>query len=310
MKKWFMVLAAGLLAACASVNKNTVNYQMSLFDQTRYYVVAGEGAKKEDASAAALNNMRKEFERAAQIANLQVLDDILANAKVKKVWKEKNSHPKNYFALAVLDRTLAQNMLAAPMDALDAKLAGLAKSLSAGPEPFAALKLAFNMQPLVQERNVYQDAYAFINAGQEGYRSEEFAAYKEALKNAMGTVKVSIKTKGPQHMVLLSQITDALNQMGLGVAQNPQEDSPLQILVETTVDGYSSDRVKGLEWCSSGASVSMVDNTLGATFARFHVQDRAGTSRRPDSLRRSMQGVGEKAAQQISQRMYAYLKIR
>lgn len=310
MKKWFMVLAAGLLAACASVNKNTVNYQMSLFDQTRYYVVAGEGAQKEEASAAALNNMRKEFERAAQIANLQVLDDILANAKVKKVWKEKNSHPKNYFALAVLDRTLAQNMLAAPMDALDAKLAGLAKSLSAGPEPFAALKLAFNMQPLVQERNVYQDAYAFINAGQEGYRSEEFAAYKEALKNAMGAVKVSIKTKGPQHMVLLSQITDALNQMGLGVAQTPQEDAPLQILVETTVDGYSSDRVKGLEWCSSGASVSMVDNTLGATFARFHVQDRAGTSRRADSLRRSMQGVGEKAAQQISQRMYAYLKIR
>lgn len=310
MKKWFMVLAAGLLAACASVNKNTVNYQMSLFDQTRYYVVAGEGAQKEEASAAALNNMRKEFERAAQIANLQVLDDILANAKVKKVWKEKNSHPKNYFALAVLDRTLAQNMLAAPMDVLDAKLAGLAKSLSAGPEPFAALKLAFNMQPLVQERNVYQDAYAFINAGQEGYRSEEFSAYKEALKNAMGAVKVSIKTQGPQHMVLLSQITDALNQMGLGVAQNAQEDAPLQVVVETTVDGYSSDRVKGLEWCSCGASVSMVDNTLGATFARFHVQDRAGTSRRADSLRRSMQGVGEKAAQQISQRMYAYLKIR
>lgn len=310
MKKWFIVLAAGILAACASVNKNTVNYQMSLFDQTRYYVVAGEGAQQEEASAAALSNMRKEFERAAELANTQILDDILANAKVEKVWKEKNSRPKNYFALAVLDRTLAQNMLAVPMDALDAKLAGLAKSLAAGPEPFAALKLAFNMQPLVQERNVYQDAYAFINAEQEGYRSEEFASYKEALKNAMGAVKVSIQTKGPQHMVLLSQITDAINQMGLGVAQNAQEDAPLQVIVETTVDGYSSDRVKGLEWCSSGASVSMVDKTLGATFARFHVQDRAGTSRRPDSLRRSMQGVGEKAAQQISQRMYAYLKIR
>ena len=94
MKKWFIVLAAGILAACASVNKNTVNYQMSLFDQTRYYVVAGEGAQQEEASAAALSNMRKEFERAAELANTQILDDILANAKVEKVWKEKIPAPK------------------------------------------------------------------------------------------------------------------------------------------------------------------------------------------------------------------------
>ena len=310
MKKWFMVLAAGLLAACAHVNKNTVSYQVSLFDQTRYYVVAGEGGDKETASAAALKNMRKAFENAVEVSDPQILDDILANAKVEKVWKEKNSSPKNYFALAVLDRETAQKMLAVPMDALDAKLAGFAKSLSSGPEPFAALKLAFNMQPLVAQRNEYQDLYAFINAGQEGYRQAEFAQYKEALKNAMGAVKVSIQTQGPQHMVLLSKITDSLNQLGLGVAQGDVEDAPLTVLVETTVDDYSSDRVKGLEWCSSGASVSMVDETLGVTFARFHVQDRAGTSRRPDSLRRSMEGVGDKAAQQISQRRYEYLKIR
>ncbi len=311
MKKWFVLSAAVLVAACAHINKNTVNYQTSLFDQTRYYVVAGNGPDKESAKAAALANMRSAMQNGApDAAQLAVLADILANAKTEKVWKEKGTKPTNYFALAVLDRALAEGMLTPKMDALDAKLAGFTKKLNAGPEPFAAFKMALYMQPLVQERNAYQDLYAFINAYQEGYKADEFAAYKAALKNAMGSVKVSIQTQGPQHLVLSTLITDALNRLGLGVADENAADAPLVVRVETAVDGYESEKVKGLEWCSSGASVSMVDKTLGVTFARFHVQDRAGTSRAADSLRRSMQGVGEKAAQQISQRMLTYLKIR
>ncbi len=311
MKKLIVFCASGLLAACAHVNKNTVNYQTSLFDQTRYWVVPGNGPDKDAARADALANMARALENnAPDAAALNVLPDVLANAKTDKAWKEKGSKPKNYFALAVLDRELVQGMLIPPMDALDAKLAGLAKELAARPEPFAAVKLAFKMQPLVARRNAYQDLYAFINAGQEGYNAQAFAQYKTALKDAMGAVKVSVRTKGPQHIVLLSLVTDALNQMGLGAAGPEAADAPLAVVIETVVDGYESEKVKGLEWCSSGASVSMVDETLGVTFARFHVQDRAGTSRAADSLRRSMQGVGEKAAKQISERMLTYLKIR
>ena len=58
MKKWFVLSAAVLLAACAHVNKNTVNYQTSLFDHTRYYVVAGNGPDKASAQANARANMR------------------------------------------------------------------------------------------------------------------------------------------------------------------------------------------------------------------------------------------------------------
>lgn len=312
MKKGMIFIAAGLLAACAHINKNTVNYQKSLFDASLYYVVDGNGPDKDAARQDALDKMKNALEQAvAQYPEgLAVVPDLLANADTSKVWKEKGSQPVNYFALAVLERKLAQEMLTPVMDALDAKLAGLSSQLAQTQEPFAVLKLAFAMQPLMQQRNAYQELYAFINAQQTGYKTEELSQYKEALKQAMGSVKVAVKTKGPQHIVLLSQITDALNQMGLGVAQDGAEDAPITIQVETTVDGYESERVKGLEWCSSGASVSMVDESLGITFARFHVQDRAGTSRREDSLRRSMQGVGEKAAQEIPQRMNAYLKIR
>ena len=94
MKKWFMVLAAGLLAACAHINKNTVNYQMSLFDQTRYYVVAGEGGDKEAASADALSNMRKAFENAAEVSDPQILEDIWLMPGWKKFGKKKIPPPK------------------------------------------------------------------------------------------------------------------------------------------------------------------------------------------------------------------------
>ena len=51
MKKLVAFLAVLGLCACAGVNKNTVSYQMGKYDQHTYYVVAGEGADKEAASA-------------------------------------------------------------------------------------------------------------------------------------------------------------------------------------------------------------------------------------------------------------------
>ena len=96
MKKWFVLSAAVLLAACAHVNKNTVNYQASLFDHTRYYVVAGNGPDKASAQANARANMRAALQNGApDAAQLPVLADVLANAKTEKVWKEKGAKPAN-----------------------------------------------------------------------------------------------------------------------------------------------------------------------------------------------------------------------
>ena len=103
MKKWFTLVCAAGLCACAGVNKNTVSYQMSKYDQHTYYVVAGEGPDKEAAGADALANMQKALLQAVPDAEgFAQINDLVANAKVGKVWRDKSrTDSKNYFALAV-----------------------------------------------------------------------------------------------------------------------------------------------------------------------------------------------------------------
>lgn len=311
MKKWMILAAAALLGACASVNKNTVNYQMSRYDQSKFYVVAGEGATKDAAAEQALANMRIDvISSVADVKSANILPDLMANAKAEKVWRDKSSKVKNYFALAVLNRDTAKQIVTLPIDKLDAKLAGLAAQFAASPDKFADLKVAFKMQPLVNQRNILSDLYQFLDAGEEGYKADEFSRYKTVLRDKMAAIRVAVKVKGVESVTMMSLVVDALNKMGLGVVPADAEDIAIMVNINTDVDGYESEKVKGLEWCSSSASVSMTDQATGATFARFNVHDRAGTSRAADSLRRSMQGVGEKASEQITRRMDAYLKTR
>ena len=59
MKKIIVLAAASfLLGACGTMNKNTVSYQMSKIDASKYYVVAGDGANKKASAQKALDNMK------------------------------------------------------------------------------------------------------------------------------------------------------------------------------------------------------------------------------------------------------------
>ena len=110
--------------------------------------------------------------------------------------------------------------------------------------------------------------------------------------------------------MLVTYVVDALNQMGLGVVDSSDPDQVLSVKIETEVDNYTSKKVDGLVWCSSGAAISLVDSERGVTFSRFNVHERAGTGRVEDSLRRSMQAVGEQAADQIAKRLENYLQTK
>lgn len=311
MKKWISLAAAALLAACAGVNKNTVSYQMSRFDQEKYYVVAGEGNTKAAAAKNALDNMKADILHAvAQAAGVAEVNDVLANAKTDKVWRDKGSKEKNYFALAVVSRETAKNIIVRPIDRVDGQLSGLAVQFALSTDKFADLRIAFKMQPLIEQRNTLSDLYQFFDAGQEGYKAAEFTQYKNLLKSKMAAIRVSVEVSGVESEVLTTQVVDALNKMGLGVVDPDADNIAIAVKVKTEVDGYESEKLSGLVWCNSQAAVAMTDRATGATFARFSVYDRAGTSRRADSLRRSMQAVGEKSAEQISRRMDAYLRTK
>ena len=217
---------------------------------------------------------------------------------------------KHYYALAVLPREKARKVLTPLLDQTDAKLAGLSAQFSAPAQPLADLKIAFKMQPLISRRAALDDMYQFLDAGQQAYEAEKFSAYKDVLKEKMAAVLVAVEVEGVESEVMVTYVVDALNQMGLGVADAANGSEAVLVKIITEVDGYDSQKVQGLVWCSSGASVSLVDVARGVTFSRFNVHERAGTSRAADSQRQSMQSVGEQAARQITARLEAYLKTK
>lgn len=311
MKKIVLCTAALLLGACTSMNKNTVNYQMGAYNSEKYYVVAGEGMSKESASENALENMRREMvQNAPAAANQGVVADLMANAEVEKVWRDQDFSGKHFYALAVLPRAKARKVLTPLLDQEDAKLEGLSKQFAEPANPLADLRVAFSMQPVVARRVALNEMYQFLDSTRASYRPEVFNPYKTVLQEKMAAVLVGVEVTGVQSEVLVTYVVDALNKMGLGVVDASDPDKVLLVQITTDVDAYDSQKVQGLIWCSSGASVSLVDVARGVTFSRFNVHERAGTSRAEDSLRRSMQSVGEQASAQISSRLEAYLKTR
>lgn len=312
MKKWAMLLAAGALMACAGVNKNTISYQMSKYDQQAYYVVAGEGASKEAAATNALENMRKSFvQNVPEVASLNELNDIMANAQVDKVWRDKSQkEPKNYFALAVLKRQTAELILQVPANALDAQLGAFASKLQATEDKFVGLRAAFAMEPLILKRNVVQDAYIFISQHHVGYESERFEDYKKQYNDRLAEVKVAIVVRGEENEVLVSRLIDAVNQMGLSAVSPNDPTALLSVEADAKVDGYGSERLKGLEWAATSAAVHLRDLQAGTTFASFTLHDRAGTGRKADSVRKSMESLGNRASAEIGKRLTNYLKTK
>ncbi len=312
MKKSWIILAALGLCACASVNKNTVSYQMSKYDQQVYYVIAGEGDTKSAAAADARMNMRKNIElNVVDAKEIAQVEDLLANAKIVKTWRDKSqSQNKHYLSLAVLKRATAQKILEAPINDTDAQLGALATQLQATEDKFAGLRAAFAMDPLIAKRNILEDLYVFVSEEHKGYETERFNLYKKAYNDRLANVKVSVSVQGQDNKELLSRITDAINQLGLSVVLDNDPAAQLAVEVEAEVDGYQSDKVKGLEWADTSAAVSLRDVQNGGTFARFNVHDRAGTSRPANSVRKSMESIGDKAATEIVQRLTNYLKTK
>lgn len=311
MKKWMLGAAALLLCGCAGMNKNTVNYQMNEYDSAKYYVVAGEGTSKEAASDNALENMRREMvQNAPAAANQGVVTDLLANASVENVWRDKDFSGKHYYALAVLPRAKARKVLSPLLDQEDEKLKGLATRFSDPADPLADLKIAFQMQPVVSRRAALDEMYQFLDASRQGYQPDVFAPYRTILQEKLAAVLVAVDVQGVQSEVMVTYVVDALNRMGLGVVDASEPNRVLVVQIQTDVDEYDSQKVAGLVWCSSGAAISLVDAVRGVTFARFNVHERAGTSRAEDSLRKSMQSVGEQAARQIASRLEIYLKTK
>lgn len=310
MKKLIILVTTLALGACMGLNKNTVSYQMSKYDSAKYYVVSADGQTKAEAENKALAAMRQDIISQVPVADTALVNDIIANAKAEKVWKDKESEAKHYYALAVLPRKKARAILEPLLNRADAQLGGLAQQFSTPADPLSDLKVAYKMQPVIENRLVLDDLYQYLDESRRSYQPETFAPYRNIFKEKMRAVLVGVQVDGVESPVLTTYVVDALNKTGLGVVSADDPDKALLVKIETETDNYNSKKVDGLVWCSSSAAISLIDAQNNATFSRFSVHERAGTTRYDDSLRRSMQSIGETAVPQIIARLEAFLKTR
>lgn len=310
MKKVVLLVLALALVACNGLNKNTVSYQASKYDTAQYYVVSGDGATKKEAFEKALANMQRELVQHTPTVGQDIIGDLVANANVEKVWRDKETDIKHYYALAVLPRAKASSILTPLLNQADAQLTGLAQQFSTPADPLADLKVAYKMQPIIERRNALDDVYQFLQADHSSYMPETFAPYKNVFKEKMAAVLVGVTVEGVENNVLASYVIDSLNKMGLGVVSAEDPNQTIAVEIATEVDNYTSSKINNLIWCASGATVQLIDAQRQVIFSSFSVHERVGTSRVEDSLRRSMQAVGEQAAEQIVLRLENYLKTR
>ena len=310
MKKLLIMFTALALGACTGLNKNTVSYQMSKYNSAKYYVVSGDGESKAAAAEQALAAMEKAIVPNVPAAPEELVSDLLANAKAEKVWKDKDASSKHYYALAVLPRSKARAILEPLLDQTDTQLSGLSKQFSTPADPLADLKVAYKMQPVIEKRLMLDDLYQFLDESRTSYKAETFAPYKNIFKEKMAAVLVGVQVDGVESAVLKTYVVDALNKVGLGAVEGNDPDKVLLVSIESETDDYNSKKVDGLIWCASSAAISLIDAQNNATFARFSVHERAGTTRYADSLRRSMQAIGESAAPQIAAELEKFLKTR
>ncbi|MBO4674592.1 MAG: hypothetical protein J5601_00680, partial [Elusimicrobiaceae bacterium] len=217
MKKIVVLSAVALLLnACSGLNRKTVSYQVAKWDASKYYVVAGEGTSKKDSAQNALDRMQQELKQHTPAAAQDIIGDLMANASVKKTWRNPETAAKHYYSLAVLPRKNAQTVLTPLLNQTDAQLGGLAAQFSDPADPLADLKIAYKMQPLVQRRKALDEVYQFVDENRHSYMPETFGPYQNILKQKMAAVLVGIEGEGRESAVMVTYVVDALNKMGFG----------------------------------------------------------------------------------------------
>lgn len=305
MKKLLaLVFALSMLGACSGMNKNTVSYRLSKTEGEKYLTALGTGESKAEAE----KNARAEMKRLLTnnpVGDTPLVADLYNQAVIKEAWTDKKE--KKYYAIAAVDRNNAQKLLVSKIQGLDGQIDGAAKKLE-NTDKFAVIKAALKIQPLLQERNAYEDLYSSIDYNGQGYNTAKYDNLKNIVYQSMSKVKISLNSTDKTE-VLYTHLINALNEMGLDIAIN-QQDADIAVEASSKITEYPSTKVNGLMWCSATSSVSLKDMETQAVFSRFSVSDRTGSSRGEEAERRTLDSIGQTSAKEIKQRLYAYLERR
>ncbi len=307
--KQLLVIVPMLAVMCACGNKNVLRENLKDYPYDKYLSKVTSSNTKADAKEAALAEIKNIFATLPSDQQSQARrENILSLAKIAKTWKIKQDNgEKRYYAMAVLERQPAMEALQPYYTGYDAKIESLTKKLNEEQDKFVRIKNALTMEKLLKERNHLDDEYKILSYDATPYNEELLYNARSAYNRAFYEIKISSKITGDDRETVKTPIIDTLNTLGFQVGENlPNAD--IDLVMKVYVDKYESQTTKGLNWCTSTATVNLKDLATGGIFATYSKTEREGSARKETAQLRSLITAGQDAALAVKQKVLEYLE--
>ncbi|WP_041468353.1 LPP20 family lipoprotein [Chloroherpeton thalassium] len=207
------------------------------------------------------------------------LDKTLEGTEIAEIWRDENAG--RYYALAVLEREKAQEILTSRIKELDSEYKSQKAISEQSADKLEKIRSYVQRKSLLNSREmlatdlrvVEPDA---VSAVQPGYNiGEERAAIDRFLKNE---VKLGLKTDANTPERLVAPFIDALTQRGLSITET-QTDASQNFDVLFSLDlerNASNEKVGGWYYCRWNLSISAEGSHSQETLASLSASGRTG----------------------------------
>ena len=307
--KLFVVLPVLALCACSG-NKNILRENLKTYPYEKYLSKVASAATKDEAKEAALAELQSVFsDLPADTATQARRENLLSLAKIAKTWKVKQNDTKRFYAMAILERQPALEALQSYYTGYDVKIENLTKKLNEEQDKFVRVKYAMQMANLLDQRAVLDAEYKILSYDATPYNEELLYNARAAYNRAFYEIKISSKITGDEKEIIKTPIIDNLNSLGFQVGENLDK-ADIELVMKTYVDKYESDTTKGLNWCTSIATVTLKDLATGGIFAIYSKTERVGSYRKEEAQRRSLLAAGQEAALAVKEKVLDYLRSK
>jgi len=306
MKKTFLLLFASVcLCACTISNKNLLSEKIAKYPNEKYLTKIAAAQDKKTAQSNALVEIKTLFDTLPKYENSDIRRQaILSDAYVGQWWKDKSTG--KYYAIAVLERKPAQDILLPYYQPIDGNLNSLQTKISAEKDKFLRLQSAIKMPDLFKEREKLDTEYRLLSFDASSYNEDKLYAFKSSYTKAFYDIKINATITGLNDTTVKTILTDALNSLGFSVGEN-LKDYDIDLGIETKTDNYPSQSTDGLFWSTATANVTLKDKQTEGVFAAFSQSQRIGASRAEDAQRRSLIAAGEACVPVIKEKLVDYI---
>jgi len=307
--KLLVVLPVLALCACSG-SKNILRENSKAYPYEKYLSKVASAATKNEAKEAALTELRGIFASLpSDPASNARRENLISSAKIAKTWKVTKDGEKRYYALAVLERKPALEGLQSYYVGYDAQITNLTKKINEEPDKFVRIKYAMQMTGLLDKRAELDAEYKILSYDATPYNEELLYNARAAYNRAFYEIKISSKITGDEQEIIKTPIIENLNSLGFQVGEN-LENADIELMMKVYTDKYESDRLKGLNWCTSISTVTLKDLATGGIFAIYSKTERVGSHRKEEAQRRSLVAAGQQASLAVKQKVLDYLQTK